>query len=162
MMHPPSAYHDAESAARRTPFTLLGVPWTANAKSLQFPFTRVVFGLLTMLTQVLHIIGHTLGGKLVNASMAENFVTPISVLNVYRNDPPNLPSRAHLARVLGGPAMNLVVGVLTTAAWAAFGGYVLLYFGVLNLLLGLLILAPVSGADGEVLWRELCRRAKKH
>ncbi|MEP7200334.1 MAG: hypothetical protein ABI874_10975, partial [Chloroflexota bacterium] len=137
MIHPPSAYHDAEAVGRRTLFTLFGVPWTANAKSLQFPFTRVafgcfiailflgnedlptrlaygvVFGLLTMLTQVLHIIGHTLGGKFVNAPMAENFVTPISVLNVYRNDPPDLPSRTHLARALGGPAMNLVVGVLT-------------------------------------------------
>ena len=165
----------------RTLFSLLGVPWKLTDRSRQFIPTRLVFcmiiafiifrdeavgvrvvyslvyALLMMLTQCLHIVGHTITAKFVGAPMAANLILDTKILTYYPDDPPDLPARVHLGRTLGGPLMNAAVGLAALAFWSHFGGPILGFVTAVNLLLGVGILLPFPGMDGEVLWRELRR-----
>lgn len=182
MIHPQSAYEDIESGSRRILFTLLGVPWTVTPKSLLFIPTRIGFGMIISFlflsaypfrervlfgiiygflvagTNVLHIIGHTLGGKYVNAPMDENLITEFSIFTAYLNDPDDLPARVHLCRALGGPITNILIGAFGLLIQQRISSHLLLFFALMNLLLGLAVLLPIPAADGEILWREIRRK----
>jgi hypothetical protein len=182
-MHPSSAYHDAASRAGRVLFKVAGVPWTVTPRSREFLASRLVLGmvaaalflpeedwsrrawfglldaLLILLSNVAHILGHTLSGLYAGSPMSENLITPTSIFTIYRDDPPNLAGRVHLARALGGPLANLVLGGTALAGCITFGGHPALFAAVLNLLLAVVLLLPLRGADGEVIWRELSRRS---
>ena len=185
MIHPNSAYEALESGRRRTLFTLFKVPWTATVDSWQFITSRLVmgivialifmdddglttrllwgllFGALVGLSNVLHIMGHFIGGKLVGAPMDENLVTKYSILTAYHEDPAKVPGRIHLARAAGGPLMTVFVSLLSIAGWLLFDGRVLGFLAVLNMIIAFQVLLPLPGADGEVIWRELNPRSSK-
>ncbi len=167
--------------SRRTLFTLFDVPWQWTAQSWLFIPTRLVFcmlvalwlphneslitrvlygviyALLLLATQCLHIVGHTLSSKYVGAPLTANLILATKILTHYANDPADLPRRAHLGRALGGPLANLVVGSIAGLAWVWLDGHILLVFTVINWLLGMGVLLPFPGVDGEVIWRELRR-----
>ena len=159
-------------------FRLMGIPWTYNAKSWLFvmpkfviglivafiflrelPFTNrigygLLYGLLLNAILVLHIIGHTISSKWVGAPMDENFITPQLIITTY-HDEGEVSKRVHLARAVGGPIMNICLGLAGLMVWFMVGGHVLLYFALANLILVAYILMPIRGVDGEVIWREL-------
>jgi len=115
----------------------------------------VVYGGVILSVNVLHIIGHTLSARLVGGPIDENVILQNHIRTSYLHDPPDLPSRIHIGRALGGPVMNLLVGLPLLIGWSVWGGHVLLFGAVMHLLNGLgLLLLPVPGADGETLWRE--------
>lgn len=171
---------DIEAAPRRHLFTMLGIPWTAtpHAWTQIIPnfalgvmtaliFVRgsfgeqalygLLFGLLLMLTNVLHSLGHIISGKWIGFPMDENLITSSRHVNIYRSDPPNLPGRVHLARALGGPLMNISIGLLALLLWVVGGGPAALFFALVNLGFGFGSFAPIPSVDGEVIWRELRR-----
>jgi hypothetical protein len=176
-----SSRHADEAHSRRTLFTLLGVPWQWTPQACLFIPTRlvscivvallllqnesigarifggVIYALLLLLTQCLHIVGHTLSSKYVGAPMRANLIIETKILTDYSHDPDDLPRRVHLGRALGGPLANIVVGASAAAAWAWLDGHVLFAFAVMNLLLGFSVLLPFPSVDGEVIWRELRR-----
>ena len=53
--------------------------------------------------------------------------------------------------------MNTLAGLVSLAAWWFIGSHALLFFTAVNFLLGIGILLPFPGIDGEVIWRELRR-----
>jgi hypothetical protein len=175
MTQPLLVAENIDTTPRRTLFMFLGVPWTATPQAwlgvlAQMTFgvaaavvmgvglaSGLLWGVLVVLSVALHSIGHILGGLSVGSPMDENLVTATRHVNIYRNDPPDLPSRVHLGRALGGPLMNLAVGVLGLAIFGLSGSLTLLLFGGFNLFVGIGALAPVPSVDGEVIWRELRR-----
>lgn len=165
----------------RTLFTLFGVPWTVTPQSWRFVPPKIViglivafivhrdepvearivygivYGLLIVTLLFLHIVGHTLSSRWVGAPMDENHITPILIRTTYHDDPPDLPKRVHLGRAVGGPLMNITVGLFTLLIWSQVGGQILLFFVLANLVLAGFILLPLPTIDGEVIWRELRR-----
>lgn len=118
----------------------------------------VLFGILLIVTNALHSIGHIIGGKMVNAPMDELLVTASRHVNIYLNDPLDLPSRVHLGRALGGPVLNIGVGLIVFLVALIIGSAGLLFFSIANLGYGIGALIPARSLDGEVIWRELRRQ----
>ena len=166
----------------RTLFTVLGVPWKSSSKAWLFIPTRlgfsivialvflqsysismrVMFGFLfaslLILSQFIHILGHTLSSKFVRAPMAANVILDTKILTYYPDDPENLPRRIHLGRALGGPILNGMTSLVGLIAWLNTGSHVWLFFTAINLVLSMGVLLPFPGVDGEVVWRELRRK----
>ncbi len=181
MIHPASAYQALESGQRRTLFTLFDVPWTVTGDSWRFAASRLaaglaasfiflrtipfgerllyglLFGLLLGLSNFLHILGHFISGKLAGAAMDENLVTPYSILTAYHEDPAEVPGRLHLARAAGGPLATLLLALASLAAWRLLGGPAWGFLAAANGLLFAMVILPLPGADGQVIWRELLR-----
>ncbi|MBN1202837.1 MAG: hypothetical protein JXJ20_13380 [Anaerolineae bacterium] len=179
MANPMGVFEDIQTTPRRPLFTLLGVRWLATPYAVlsipifvglgvviglvgsagETPGTSLliglVYGLLLFLMNVLHSLGHILSGKLVGAPMDANLVTATRHINIYDGPQDGYPRRVHLGRALGGPLMNILVGIVTLIVWALVGGDVLRFFAVVNLVAGIGSLAPVRSVDGEVIWREL-------
>lgn len=173
---------DIETSPHIHLFTLLDIPWKATpmawrsilpnliggflATFIFMPgadlFMRlvygVIFGALLIAANTVHSIGHILSGKMVGAPMDELLVTASRHVNIYRNDPPDLPSRVHLGRALGGPVLNIAVGIMVLIVGLVIGSAGLLFFSVANLGFGISALIPVPSFDGEVIWRELRRQ----
>lgn len=173
---------DDEYDSGRILFTLLGVPWKLTPKSLLFIPTRfgfslliallllqsygfpqrilfgIVFTFLVILSQLLHIVGHTLGGYYVGAPMDANLILDTKILTYYHNDPEHLPRRIHLGRALGGPVLNAILSIGGLVGWLIGGGPILLFLTAVNLVLSFGVLFPFPGVDGEVVWRELRRK----
>lgn len=165
---------------RRVLFTLLDVPFTADDKSWQFVPPKLVigvvvalltlpdiaitervliglgYGLLLLLTLFLHIIGHILSSRMIHAPVREAFIAP-TLIQVHHHDATDASVRIHLVRALGGPVMNLCLGVLSLLIWNITGAPVALAFAVSNFAIGLLVLLPLPTVDGEVIWREVGR-----
>lgn len=165
----------------RVLFRLMGIPWTYDSKSWQFIVPKfviglvvafiflreqtlmqrfgygVLYGVLLNLILALHIVGHTISSKWVGAPMAENFITPKLIITTYHDDG-NVSRRIHLGRAVGGPIMNISLGLITLVLWRIIGGHVLLYIALANLIFAAIVLLPFSGADGDVIWRELRRK----
>jgi len=106
---------------------------------------------------VLHSVGHIIGGKLVGHPMDANLVTATRQINIYRGHQGHLPRRVHLGRALGGPVMNLLVGIIALIVGQAVEGQLIDAFGIINLVFAVLAFAPIPTVDGEVIWRELLR-----
>lgn len=173
--NPLMVLEDIHTTPRRELFTLFGVRWTVTPYAWVGVIVEIIFGMIAALVTgnslvvgvlwgilivvslTLHSIGHILGGLYVGSPMDEVLVTASRQVNIYRNDPPNLPSRVHLGRALGGPLMNIVVGAITLILTALGGGATLLFFAAVNLVWGLGALLPLPSVDGEVIWRELRR-----
>jgi len=173
---------DIDTTPRIHLFRLLDIPWTATPQAWRaipinlivgfigtlvfMPFadavTRliytVLFGILLIATNSVHSVGHILSGKMVGAPMDELLITASRHVNIYRNEPPNLPSQVHLGRALGGPVLNIAVGLLVLIVALGIGSAGLLFFSVSNLAFGISALFPVQSFDGEVIWRELRRQ----
>ncbi len=173
---------DIETTPRMHLFTFLDIPWNVTPLAWRvipmnliagflgtfifMPFvdigTRliygVLFGILLIATNSIHSIGHIIGGKFVGAPMDELLITASRQVNIYRNDPFDLPSRVHLGRALGGPVLNTTIGVILLIVALGIGSAGLMFFGVANLAFGIGALAPFPSLDGEVIWRELRRQ----
>ena len=165
-------------------FTILGIPWRLTPTSYQFLPSRLaagliiafiflrteplgirltyglVYGLILLLSQFLHIIGHTLGGKWVGHPMSASLVVAYQFITHYADEPP-LPRRVHLTRTIGGPLMNFIIAALSWTAWQFLGGHLLLFTTIINLFLASLLFLPFKGIDGEIFWREIRRNTIK-
>jgi Zn-dependent protease len=89
--------------------------------------------------------------------MSEAYITPILIETRYNNDPADLPDRIHLVRSLGGPIMNLILGLLSLIILGSAHNPALAFFAGANLLIAAIVLLPFPSVDGGVIWRELFR-----
>jgi hypothetical protein len=162
-------------------FTLMGIPFTVDRRSWQFvppkfiigvvvPFialpdlslldrmmTGFLFGGLLILVLALHILGHILSSKLVAPPMTEARITPTLIETRYHDDPRDVPSKVHLARSLGGPIINFVLGGISLIILDDIQNPALAFFAWANLVIGLIVLLPFPSVDGGVIWREVFR-----
>jgi len=172
---------DIHSKPQRRLFRWLGVDWQATPYAwLSIPFyvaigilvtllgrsprstgSRILagvgYGLLLIIMNVIHTVGHILSGNRVGAPMKANLVTATYHVNLYPDDPPSLPPRIHLGRALGGPLLNilagltaLVVNTFIHVGWVSF-------FGLANLVVAIWCLVPLPGLDGRVILKNLFR-----
>jgi len=181
MANPLMVFENIKTVPRRRLFTLAGVQWLATpwawASVPGFIAVGIVlamiggagdsgeerlllgagYGILLLIANVLHSVGHIIGGKLVGHPMDANLVTATRQINIYRGHQGHLPRRVHLGRALGGPVMNLLVGIIALIVGQAVEGQLIDAFGIINLVSAVLAFAPIPTVDGEVIWRELLR-----
>jgi hypothetical protein len=179
MANPIGVFEDIQTAARRRLFTVWGIPWLATpwawlsipaflfAGVLIATFSGVggsgeatfgiglVYGALLFGMNILHTAGHMLSSTLVGARMDAVLVTATRHITLYNGPQDDLPSRIHVGRALGGPLMNIAVGLVALALAGAAGGRYVGFFGTVNLVVGLVALLPIRSVDGEVIWREM-------
>lgn len=130
-----------------------------NATFLERVVATVVWTLLFFVTSCLHSFGHIVGGKLAGSPMNRLIITSTRHVNIYDGDQDSYPPRVHLLRAGGGPVMNILIGLLTTAIIiVGTSTPALLLFALMNLAFGFGALAPIPSVDGEVIARYLFRR----
>lgn len=124
----------------------------------------VVYAILGVISETfVHLAGHIISGRSVNAAMDAAILHAYRVWNIY-NDPPDaeIPPPVHLRRAIGGPVANLILSLIALSLFVFTGAHVLNYLAVLNLLLGLMVLPPIPTFDGEIIWREWRRLRKSN
>jgi Zn-dependent protease len=170
-------FEDHQSVPRVRLFRALGVDWTLTPRGwLVVPafiplgvipgllFYEGTFaerlsvgataGLVVVASLLLHELGHVISARLAGGPMREILIAAVRPLTLY-HDLAEPPGRVHIGRAIGGPAMNLAVGVSLLSLWGV--GFVPAFAALFNVALGLVSLLPIPSVDGEVIWREVRR-----
>lgn len=110
-------------------------------------------------SNVVHSLGHILGGKLVDQPMDELIITATRQVNRYEGEQEHLPPTTHLARAAGGATANGLVGLVAGGLWLALGGQhaLLRHLATSNVGSALLALLPVDSVDGK----EILKRVRQ-
>lgn len=180
-MRPLFVIDDIRSPRRTFLFTMAGVRIEATRHAWMAPITWLVFGLLIAaldgdrgsvvsvvakaavyaaalyLANVLHSIGHIVGGRIVGAPMDILLLTSTRDVTLYLTDPSTYPVGVRVGRSLSGPAANIVVALLCFSLTAPLRAAWLESVAVVNLAVGLWTLCPIPTMDGWVIWRSLFR-----
>lgn len=116
----------------------------------------IAYGYVALLSfVVLHLVGHIISGNSVESPMDAGVIDGLRVYNVYAGDQSAVAGHVHFGRAIGGPLMNLTLSLIGLILWIFFGGHLFLWLTVFNLLAGGLVLLPIPGFDGAVIWREM-------
>lgn len=170
---------DRDKTKRRHLFNLLGVAYVATPFFwLNIPSMLIVgiilafiltpmddltgqmmvgvgFGVLIMITSHMHTIGHIISSQMVDAPV-KRIVMTMTVNHLDFDEEGDLPSRVHVGRSLGGPVMNLVLGLLCFALYGlGMNSHFVLFFGAMNLVFFIATMSPLPTVDGPVIFREL-------
>ena len=173
------AFESFEESRQRKLVTLLGVDFLSTHRFwLNIPLVMIVgiavavifsptdelgsqalvglgFGLLIILSNFFHGLGHVISSRIVNAPMKALIMTA-TVGVTHFEDSGEQASQVHVGRSLGGPVLNLTLGVVAVALYlAALDIYFLLFFGIVNLGFGGFTFMPIPSLDGSVILREL-------
>lgn len=182
MANPLGVFEDIDTAARRRLFSFLGVPWLATPWAwVSVPgflalgvliaaaggvgdsgeecfMIGLGYGALIFAANILHTVGHILSARAAGGPVDTVLITATRHLTLYLGAQDGVPRRTHLGRALGGPLMNLTLGLIVLAL--AGSGRFLGFFGTVNLVIGVGALLPIRSVDGEVIWRETLGRAE--
>ena len=113
------------------------------------------YGLLMMISSFCHGLGHLISSRLVNGPMKSILATATVYVTHYEDDEEQ-PRRVHIGRSLGGPGLNLLLGLTGVAIYLfVVPSHFLLFFGIVNLGFGVFTLLPIPSLDGAVIWGEL-------
>ena len=113
------------------------------------------YGLLIMLSNFFHGLGHIIGSRKVNAPMTALIMT-VTVGVTHFEDRVEQGSLVHVGRSLDGPTLNLAFGIVAIAIYLfTLDSHFLLFFGIVNLGFCVLISLPIPPLDGSVNLREL-------
>ncbi|MEW6086377.1 MAG: hypothetical protein AB1607_17470 [Chloroflexota bacterium] len=152
------------------PFVFLGFHLLLNLLNTQLAlnerlYLALIFVIAVEMTTACHALGHILSGKLVHSAMDELLITSTRDVNLYHGDQSRVPGHVHLARALGGPVLNLIAaGVFILLAPSVAEGFpsdLLASLIATNLFFGIGSFFPIPTVDGEVIWREILRAARK-
>lgn len=110
-----------------------------------------VYGMLIFLLVTLHTIGHIISGKIVGAPMSDNILTSTFQVNKY-DDQKRFHRSIHVGRALGGPILNLSLGILAWLFHHIYPNPWVKFLSISSIVVGLYTLLPLSSLDGEVLW----------
>ena len=112
---------------------------------------------LTGFSMLAHQIGTIAAARSVRAPMRAVVFTATLAYNTYPEEPP-LPARVHMIRALGGPAGNLLLGVVALKIHRRHPRIrALAYLGWLNVLFTCAALTPLPTMDGGAAiraWRQ--------
>lgn len=181
MTKPLMVFENIQTTPKRRLFSLFGIEWFATPYAwLSVPgflgagillafiggepsgLTQkltigIGYGVLIYIANIVHSLGHIFIGKLINAPMDANLVTATRHINLYYGDQSGFSTWVHIARSLGGPGLNLLIGFMSLLIWRVSGGFWLSAFANLNVIIGLGALMPIPTVDGWVIWGELLR-----
>lgn len=153
-----------------SPFVFFGLHFLLNLLDTRLTLNErliqsIYFVIAVELTTAIHAFGHILSGKLVHSAMDELLITATRDVNLYHSDQSKVPGYVHLVRSLGGPLINILVGVVCILIAPSISpGF---WIGVnnsmvsTNLFFGLGSFLPVPSVDGQVIWREIINWFKK-
>jgi len=110
-----------------------------------------VYGMLIFLLVTLHTIGHIISSKIVGAPMSDNILTSTFQVNKY-DDQKSFNRSIHVGRALGGPILNLSLGILAWLFHHIYPNPWVKFLSISSIVVGLYTLLPLSSLDGEVLW----------
>jgi len=117
------------------------------------------FTIAVEITTMIHALGHIISGKIVKSPMDELLITALRDVNRYHGDQSQIKSTTHLGRALGGPVINIIVGVicilLASSIPAGFWSNLNASMISVNLFFGLGGFLPIPSVDGAVIWREI-------
>jgi len=160
-------------------FTFLGTEWQATPYAwLSLPFwcllgilTALVgergtstdgrllvglgYGVLLSLTNVIHSLGHVVASKLIGAPMDAILMTATRNINLHLRDQSGYAKGIHIGRALGGPLLNIAVGLICFAIGSLSQTEWLAAFALFNVVIGIFTLFPLPSIDGWVIWGEL-------
>jgi hypothetical protein len=168
---------NTEARQHRKIFTLLGVDFIMTQRAwMNIPLMLIVgivlafvlapadpsspiligigYGILIMIASFCHGLGHIISSRIVGAPMTALVATATVYLTHY-NDTEEYPSRIHVGRSIGGPVLNIVVGVIALGLYSSVNNHFLLFFGGVNLIFAVLTILPIPSVDGAVFFREL-------
>jgi hypothetical protein len=146
------------------PFVFFALHFVLNLLNTQLTLTErlnqaLYFTIAVELTTAIHALGHIISGKIVNSAMDELLITALRDVNRYHGDQSQIKSTTHLGRALGGPVLNIIVGVICIffASYVPSGFWSNLNASMIsvNLFFGLGGFLPLKSVDGEVIWREV-------
>ena len=113
------------------------------------------YGMLVVTSSLCHGLGHILSSRVANAPMKSLLLTATVGVTHYEDDGAQA-SRVHVGRSLGGPLLNLVLGMTSIAIYLfALDNHFLLFFGIVSLGFGAFTFLPIPSLDGSVILREL-------
>lgn len=146
------------------PFLFLALHFVVNLLNVNLTLTERLsqsfyFALAVEITTAIHALGHIISGKLVKSPMDELLITALRDVNRYHGDQSQIKSTTHLGRALGGPIINIIVGVICilvaqlipTGFWSNLNASLI----TVNLFFGLGGFLPIPSVDGAVIWREI-------
>lgn len=153
-----------------SPFVFFGLHFLLNLLDTRLTLNErliqsIYFVIAVELTTAIHAFGHILSGKLVHSAMDELLITATRDVNLYHGDQSKVPGYVHLVRSLGGPLINILVGVvciliapsISPGFWTGVNNSMV----STNLFFGLGSFLPVPSVDGQVIWREIINSFKK-
>ena len=152
------------------PFVFFGLHFLLNLLSTRLTLVErllqsIYFVIAVELVTPIHALGHIISGKLVHNAMDELLITATRDVNIYHGDQSQIPGYVHLVRSLGGPIINIIVGVtcifLVPLIPPGFWMGVTISLISTNLFFGLGSFLPIPSVDGEVIWREIINWIKK-
>ena len=122
----------------------------------------VGYGALILAASFAHTVGHAITSRWANAPVT--YVRwSATVATMHYDDELPLPTRVHIFRAVGGPAINLALGLLALLlGLAVLASHFVVWFGVVNLAFAALTISPVPSLDGATILRELSGRGAKH
>jgi Zn-dependent protease len=172
-------FEDIEEFHQRRLFTILGVDYFATSRSwMNLPFMAIIgiavalifaptnqlllqilvglgYGFLIIICSFCHSLGHIISSRIVKAPVTSLLSTATVTVTHYEDDQEQ-PGRVHVGRSLGGPVFNLLLGSIAIVIYmVAVPNHFLLFFGIVNLVFGVLTLLPIPSLDGAVILREL-------
>ena len=172
-------FEDIRTTPRHKLFTLHGVQWMATPYAwLSLPFwcflgilTAFVgerdastegcllvglgYGVLLALTNVIHSLGHVVASRLIGAPMDAILMTATRNINLHLKDQSRYAKGIHIGRALGGPLLNIAVGLVCFAVGKLSQNEWLATFALFNVVIGIFTLFPLPSVDGWVIWGEL-------
>jgi len=182
MKRPFLVFEDTGPEARRELFRFLGVTFMATRFAALSPLMWIALGIVTALAEtrgaltgsmvvngvvygvflicctVIHTFGHIVAGHLVGAPMDANLMTATRDVNVYATHGVETPRRARIGRSLGGPAANIIAGLVSAALWRWNGEQWFLMFGIVSIAIAVFTLMPIPTLDGYTILKQLLRR----
>lgn len=114
----------------------------------------IIYGVLIILATNLHTFGHIMSSRMVGASVT--YIQMSATVNTtYYDDTDELPSHVHIGRSIGGPLINLIIGLIVLLIYSSSTNHYLAFFAFINLLLFAITILPIPTLDGAVILREL-------
>ena len=110
------------------------------------------YGILIMLASFLHGLGHIISSRMANAPMETLVATMTVNITRYPEDEGDLPARVHIGRAIGGPILNLAVGLTMLVLGE---NHATQFFGGINLLFFVITISPIPSVDGWTILRAL-------
>jgi len=115
------------------------------------------YGVMLYLSNIIHSFGHIVAGNIFGTPMDLLLLTATRDVTLYLKDQSGYSKWVFIGRSSGGPAANLLLGILGVVMAKHYGAEWLAIFGIFNLGIGIWTLCPVPSMDGWVIWGELFR-----
>ena len=139
------------------PFLLLGGLVAAFERPAQSDrlLVSLQYSLLLFLSNTVHSLGHIVAARLLGIRTNTVLVTATVHISSHSCVHGTCSRWRHIGRALGGPAANLLLGLIALGASRIISVAAIRFLAVANLLVAGALVLPLPRVDGWVIWGEL-------